>query len=60
MSSAEEVAQAILDISGNNQREQAIPALSGILTTLVYMMPWLGRALRPALQRKGSRVKKEL
>ena len=60
MSSAEEVAQAILDICGNNQREQAIPALSGILTTLVYLMPWLGRALRPALQRKGSRVKKEL
>ena len=60
MSSAEEVAQAILDICGNNQREQAIPAISGILTTLVYLMPWLGRALRPALQRKGSRVKKEL
>lgn len=60
MSSAEEVAQAILDICGNNQREQAIPAPSGILTTLVYLMPWLGRALRPALQRKGSRVKKEL
>lgn len=60
MSSAEEVAQAILDICGNNQREQAIPAISGVLTTLVYLMPWLGRALRPALQRKGSRVKKEL
>ena len=60
MSSAEEVAQAILDLCGNNQREQAIPAISGVLTTLVYLMPWLGRALRPALQRKGSRVKKEL
>ena len=60
MSSAEEVAQAILDICGNNQREQAIPAISGVLTTLVYLMPWLGRALRPALQRKGNRVKKEL
>jgi short-subunit dehydrogenase len=60
MSSAEEVAQAILDLCGNKQREQAVPAISGVLTTLMYLMPWLGRALRPALERKGSRVKKEL
>jgi short-subunit dehydrogenase len=60
MSSAEEVAQAILDLCGNKQREQAVPAISGVLTTLIYLMPWLGRALRPALERKGSRVKKEL
>ena len=60
MSSADEVAQAILDLCGNNQREQAVPAISGVLTTLIYLMPWLGRALRPALERKGSRVKKEL
>ncbi len=60
MSSAEEVAQAILDLCGNKQREQAMPAISGVLTTLSYLMPWLGRALRPALERKGSRVKKEL
>jgi short-subunit dehydrogenase len=59
MSSAEEVAQAILDLCGNNRREQAIPAISGILTTVIYLMPWLGRALRPALERKGARVKKE-
>ena len=60
MSSAEEVAQVVLDLCGNNQREQAIPAMSGVLTTLAYLMPWLGRALRPALERKGNRVKKEL
>jgi short-subunit dehydrogenase len=60
MSSAEEVAQVILDLCGNKQREQAMPPISGVLTTLVYLMPWLGRALRPALERKGSRVKKEL
>ena len=34
--------------------------MSGVLTTLAYLMPWLGRALRPALERKGNRVKKEL
>jgi short-subunit dehydrogenase len=60
MSSAEEVAQAILDLCGNNQRELAMPAISGVLTTLSYLMPWLGRALRPALERRGNRVKKEL
>lgn len=60
MSSAAEVAQAILDLCGNNQREQAMPAISGILTTASYLMPWLGRALRPRLERRGARVKKEL
>lgn len=60
MSTAEEVAQAILDLCGNNQRELAMPAISGVLTTLSYLMPWLGRALRPALERRGNRVKKEL
>jgi short-subunit dehydrogenase len=59
MSSAEDVAQAILDLCGNNQREQSIPAISGVLTTLTYLAPWLGRALRPSLERKGARVKKE-
>ena len=60
MSTAEEVAQAILDLCGNNQREQAMPAISGVLTTVSYLMPWLGRLLRPTLERKGNRVKKEL
>lgn len=59
MSSAEEVARAILDLCGNRQRELAMPAVSGVLTTVSYLVPWLGRALRPALERKGSRVKKE-
>jgi hypothetical protein len=26
---------------------------------MIYLMPWLGKALRPALERKGARVKKE-
>jgi short-subunit dehydrogenase len=60
MSTAEEVAQAILDLCGNSQREQAMPAISGLLTTVSYLLPWLGRALRPTLERKGARVKKEL
>jgi len=60
ISTADEVAQAILDLCGNNQREQSMPALSGFLTTLVYLMPWLGSFVRPPLQRKGQRVKQRL
>jgi hypothetical protein len=60
MSTAEEVAQVVLDLCGNNIREAAIPTSSGILTTIVGLMPWVGRLLRPSLERKGQRVKAEL
>lgn len=60
LSSAEHVAQAILDLCGNFQREQSIPAMSGFLTTLTYLSPWLGRVMRPRLERKGQSVKKQL
>lgn len=59
-STAEEVAQAILDLCGNSVREQAMPVSSGILTTLAYLMPWLGKVLRPSLRKKGARVKAQL
>ena len=60
ISTAEEVAQAILDLCGNSQTEQSMPRLSGVLTTLTYLLPWLRRAARPVLERKGARVKREL
>ena len=60
MSTAEEVAQAILDLCGNTIREQTMPRLSGFLATLSYLFPWLGRLMRPSLERKGQRVKKRL
>lgn len=60
MSSAEEVAQAILDLCGNNIGEQAMPRSTGFLTTAAYLMPWLGRWLRPMLMKKGARVKARL
>jgi short-subunit dehydrogenase len=60
MSTAEEVAQGILDLCGNKQRELAMPRSSGFLSTLGYLLPWLHRVLRPALERKGERVKKAL
>ena len=60
MSSADEVAQTILDLCGNNVREQPMPRSSGILTTFAYLAPWLGKQLRPMLQKKGARVKARL
>ena len=60
ISTAEEVAQTILDLCGNKQREVAMPWMSGVLTTLSYLFPWLGRKLRPLLEKKGASVKARL
>jgi short-subunit dehydrogenase len=60
ITSAEDVAQSILDLCGNNRREQSIPAFSGFLVTLMSLMPWLGRIARPYLESHGARVKKRL
>ncbi|MBT8067095.1 MAG: SDR family NAD(P)-dependent oxidoreductase [Gammaproteobacteria bacterium] len=60
MSTAEEVAQNILDLCGNSIREVTMPALSGLLTTVSYLFPWVSRQMKPVLERKGQRVKKEL
>lgn len=57
MSSAAEVGQSILDLCGNQLREHAMPRSSGMLTTLAYLLPGLGRFLKPMLEKKGARVK---
>ncbi len=60
MSTAEEVGQAILDLCGNNEREQAMPRSSGILTSAAYVMPWVARLLKPMLEKKGAKVKAKI
>lgn len=60
MSTAEEVAQSILDLCSNNIREVSMPALSGFLATVSYLFPWVSRQMKPVLERKGQRVKKKL
>jgi len=57
MSTAEDVAQTILDLCGNNIREQAIPVSTGILATAGYLMPWIGKILKPILEKKGAKAK---
>ncbi len=60
MSTADEVAQGILDLCGNTQRELSMPRSSGYLSMLGYLVPWLHRVLRPLLERKGERAKKAI
>ena len=60
ISTADEVAQAILDLCGNNQAEISMPWVSGLLTTSSYLMPWLGRWLRPMLERRVANVQGKL
>lgn len=60
ISTAEEVAQAILDLCGNNIRELSMPRSSGWLTMATYVFPWLSKLVRPTLERKGAKVKARL
>ena len=60
LSTAEECADEILKLCANDRRERSMPPISGFLTTLTYLMPWVGRAMRPLLEKKGRRVKREL
>ncbi|MCH8248400.1 MAG: SDR family oxidoreductase [Proteobacteria bacterium] len=60
ISTAEEVAQAILDLCGNNVREQSMPKISGWLTMIMYLFPGLNPRIRPMLERRGAKVKARL
>ncbi len=60
LSTADEVAQVVMDLVVSDARERSMPPVSGWLTTLSYLFPRLGLWLRPALLRKGRRVKARL
>lgn len=60
ISSAEDVAQEILNLVTNNKRERSMPPISGLLATTGYLFPWLWRLLQPLLIRKGRNVKRKL
>jgi short-subunit dehydrogenase len=57
MSTAEEVAQAVLDCAHDGRLERTLPRLSGALATAGYLMPELPRLLRPVLESQGRRAK---
>jgi short-subunit dehydrogenase len=59
MSTADEIADLILESAADGARERVKPALSGKLATLGYLVPSLRRFLVPAFERKGEREKRK-
>jgi short-subunit dehydrogenase len=60
ISTAEEVAEAIVALVDGGALDLPLPRISGYLTTISYLFPALGRALRPMLEKKGRRTKERL
>lgn len=60
VSTADEVAAAVLACAHDGKRERTVPAQSRLLTTAAYLWPGLGRMLRPRLEAKGRRTKARL
>jgi short-subunit dehydrogenase len=58
MSSAEQVASAVLECIRTRSAEIAIPSLSGKLATLGYVFPAFARKLRPVLEKRGAANKR--
>lgn len=58
MSTADEVADAVLDCIARGTPEIALPAMSGRLATIGYLFPPLARRLRPILERRGAENKR--
>ena len=57
MSSAEDVAQAVVACAHDGKLERTIPRVSGMLATAGYLVPELPRLLRPLLDQQGRRAK---
>ena len=60
ISTAEQVADVIVELVTNSTLDQPMPRMSGYLTTISYLFPGIGRALRPMLEKKGRRTKERL
>ncbi len=54
MSTAEEIAAAVLACITDGKDEIAVPRMSGALATVAYVFPSLARVLRPALEKRGA------
>jgi hypothetical protein len=58
MSTAAEVADAVVRAIEGGSADVAIPARSGLLATAAYLLPGLARWLRPRLARRGELAKR--
>jgi short-subunit dehydrogenase len=57
MSSAEQIADAVVRAVESRAREIDVPAVSGKLATLAYLSPRIFAALRPIFEKRGARNK---
>jgi short-subunit dehydrogenase len=57
MSSAEEIAAAVVRVVETDEVEVDVPVLSGKLATLGYLLPPVFKTLRPLFERLGARKK---
>ncbi len=57
MSTAEQVAKAVIEVASGRRSEVKMPAISGPLTTMSYLFPWLRRKLKPLLEKRGRTAK---
>lgn len=60
VSTAEQVAAVIVRAVDDGPGDYPMPKVSGYLTTISYLFPRIGRALRPMLEKKGARTKARL
>jgi short-subunit dehydrogenase len=58
MSTADEVADAVLECIERGTPEIAMPAMSGRLATIAYLFPPLAKRLRPILEKRGAENKR--
>jgi short-subunit dehydrogenase len=58
ISTADEVADAVLRCIADGTPEIALPRLSGALATVGYIFPSLAHRLRPMLERRGAAAKR--
>ena len=60
ISTADQVADEIVKLCSNDKRERSMPPISGLLTTMTYLFPGIGRLMRPIFESRGRRVKRKL
>ncbi|MEM7157582.1 MAG: SDR family NAD(P)-dependent oxidoreductase [Myxococcota bacterium] len=59
MSSADEIAELVIECAVDGRVERMRPKMGGYLATLGYLLPGLRRALVPVMERKGKAAKKK-
>jgi short-subunit dehydrogenase len=57
MSTADDIARAILDCAADGALERTIPQVTGYLATAGYLFPAVGKLIYPYMERRGKQVK---